>query len=392
VTVVATQGQARSISKERVSLLIARALHTTPDELDAGFRAANIDDLPALLDLRRRVIGSALVWNDAQYMRWRYLPENGALGLATCWVCTRGGELLGMIGTEALRLMAGESCHEVHATMDLMVQPELAGSGLGVWINQTVCERLGTVLAIGSNPNSKGVLARSFEALPDRRTYTHPLHFSHFMAKRMSSPLMARCASVLADLAMQWVRTGHFWLARFKVSVEPVTHMEQGSAVQVDIACLLQSARQAHRVEVLRDTATLSHRLLENPRTCCELWLARRSGRPVGLIATRIVPLDDSRYAVQVLDAVINGVHLRIALRALLAQIAGRAYRRGAEYVSWTLYDPSLEAEIKRLMFRMQPHPYETLSWVCPDAVFREAVLARAAWTLSDIHTDRDSA
>ncbi|MFV3573810.1 hypothetical protein ACNJJD_21435, partial [Mycobacterium tuberculosis] len=91
--------------------------------------------------------------------------------------------------------------------------PELAGSGLGVWVNQTVCERLGCVLAIGSNPNSKGVLARTFDALPDRRSYTHPLHFAHFMAKRLSPGPLAWLASHLADGAMVMLRSVRLWLA-----------------------------------------------------------------------------------------------------------------------------------------------------------------------------------
>ncbi|WP_422185217.1 hypothetical protein [Aquabacterium commune] len=380
------------ISREKTARLVSRALGVTPDVLDAGFRAATLADLPAVLALRRRVLGDALTWDDERYVRWRYLPEPGERGLATCWLCTRGHELLGMIGTEALCLQAGDLRRQVHAAMDLMVQPEWAGSGLGVWVNQTVCERLGCVLAIGSNPNSKGVLARTFEALPDRRTHTHPLHFAHFMAKRVPNGLLAGVAAGLADVAMVALRTGRLWSTGWRLSVTQVAQWAPGTPEHRDIETLLQAAQRSDRVEVDRDAATLAHRLLANPRTRCDVWLVRDGARAVGMMATRVVPIEGGRQAVQVLDAVIDPTHQRPALRALLARVTARAFRRGADYLTWTLYDPALEAELKPLMFRTMPHTYETMSWVCPDAAFREAVLARAGWSLSDIHTDRDSA
>jgi len=379
--------------RDKTARLVARALGTTPQLLDAGFRPATLADLPAVLALRRRVLGNDLAWDDALYVRWRYLPEAGERGLATCWLCTRGEELLGMIGTEALCLQAGDLRQQVHAAMDLMVQPELAGCGLGVWINQTVCERLGCVLAIGSNPNSKGVLARTFEALPDRRTHTHPLHFAHFMAKRLPHHgLLAGVAAGLADITMVVLRTGRLWFTGRRLSATRLTQWAAGTPEHRDMEALLRAARRPDRVEVDRDAAALAHRLLANPRTRCEVWLVREGGRPVGMMATRVVPIEGGRQAVQVLDAVIDPARLRPALRALLARVTARAFRGGADYLTWTLYDPALEAELKPLMFRTAPHPYETMSWVCPNGAFREAVLARAGWSLSDIHTDRDSA
>jgi len=388
----ASHVSAQPIAREKIARLVARGLGVTPQVLDAGFRPATPDDLPALLALRRRVLGEALTWDDARYVRWRYLPEPGERGLAVCWVCTRGDEVLGMIGTEALWLQAGAHRQQVHAAMDLMVLPELADSGLGVWINQTVCERLGCVLAIGSNPNSKGVLARTFAALPDRRTHTHPLHFAHFMAKRLRHGWVAAAAASLADVAMVVLRIGRLWSSGWRLSVVRLAPWVPGSVDQRDIDALLQSARRPERVEVDRDAASLAHRLFANPRTRCEVWLARDGTRAVGMLATRSVPIEDGRHAVQVLDAVFDPSCQRLVLRALLARVTARAFRSGADYLTWTLYDPTVEAELKPLMFRTAPHPYETMSWVCADAAFREAVLARSGWSLSDIHTDRDSA
>ena len=366
---------------EKTARLVARALGCTPDELAAGLRPARTDELPLVLGLRQKVIGTELHWDDEAYLRWRYQFGAAGEGLATCWVCTLGDRLLGMIGVEPLRLQAGEQACDAHVTMDIMVRPELDGMGLGVWINQAICERLGCVLAVGSNPNSRGVIARTFEPLPDRRSHAHPLNFGHFMAKRLSQGWLA---AQEASAAMVLFRVTTLWLASSTVQVGQV------DALGPEVEALLTRARRARRVEVVRSLTGLSRRLLLNPRSPAQIWLARLGGEVVGLMAVRRTQVDDQRHALQIMDVVLDRHHEDVALRALLARVAARGFREGAEYLSVTLYDPELEARFARLFFRHQPHPYETMAWSCPEGAFKDAVMARTAWSLMDIHTDRD--
>lgn len=369
---------------EKTARLVARALGCAPDELAEGLRPARADELPAVLALRCQVIGTGLNWDDEAYLRWRYQFGAQGEGLATCWVCIQGGRLLGMIGVEPVHLQAGEQACDAHVTMDIMVRPELEGLGLGVWINQAICERLGCVLAVGSNPNSRGVIARTFEPLPDRRSYTHPLHFGHFMAKRLSQGWLAALASRLASSGMVLFRLLTLWLASATVQV---SHEEELGS---DVASLLARAQRTRRVEVLRSVKKLSQRLLLNPRSPAQVWLARKGGEVVGLMAVRRTQVDGQRHALQIMDVVLDRRHEEVALRALLARVAASGLRDGAEYLNVTLYDPELEARFSRLFFKYQPHPYETMAWSCPKGGFKDAVLARTAWSLMDIHTDRD--
>lgn len=369
---------------EKTARLVARALGCTPQDLAAGLRPARADELPAVLGLRKQVIGDGLNWDDEAYLRWRYQFGTPGAGLATCWVCTQGDRLLGMIGVEPVHLQAGEQACDAHVTMDIMVRPELDGIGLGVWVNQAICERLGCVLAVGSNPNSRGVIARTFEPLPDRRSHAHPLNFGHFMAKRLSHGWLAALASWAATTAMVLFRLTTLWLASSTV------HVEQAQELGPEVASLLERAQRTRRVEVARSVKGLSQRLLHNPRSPAQVWLARRAGEVVGLMAVRRTQVDAGRHALQIMDVVLDRHHEDVVLRALLARVAARGFREGAEYLSVTLYDPELEARFSRLFFRHQPHPYETMAWSCPEGEFKEAVKARAAWSLMDIHTDRD--
>lgn len=369
---------------EKTARLVARALGCTPDELADGLRPARADELPAVLELRRQVIGAGLNWDDEAYLRWRYQFGAPGEGLATCWVCTQGNRLLGMIGVEPVHLQAGDQACDAQVTMDIMVRPELDGVGLGVWVNQAICERLGCVLAVGSNPNSRGVIARTFEPLPDRRSYTHPLNFGHFMAKRLSQGWLAALASRLASSGMVLFRLLTLWLASATV------HVSHAQELGPEVASLLARSQRGRRVEVARSVRGLSQRLLHNPRSPAEVWLARQGGEVLGLMAVRRTQVDDGRHALQIMDVVLDRHHEDLALRALLARVAAQGFRDGAEYLNVTLYDPELEARFSRLFFRHQPHPYETMAWSCPEGEFKEAVKSRAAWSLMDIHTDRD--
>jgi len=369
---------------EKTARLVARALGTTPQVLSEGLRPARTDELAEVMALRQQVIGAELTWDDEAYLRWRYQFGSSGQGLATCWVCTLGDRLLGMIGVEPVTLQAGDQSCEAQVTMDIMVRPELDGVGLGVWVNQAICERLGCVLAVGSNPNSRGVIARTFDALPDRRSYTHPLNFGHFMAKRLSQGWLATLASRLATSAMVLYRVAALWLVSPMVKVEPVV------ALGPEVDALLTRALRSHRVEVRRSSAGLARRLLRNPRSPAQVWLARWGGEVVGMMAVRRTELEPGRHALQIMDVILDRHHESVALKALLARVAARGFRDGAEYLSVTLYDPGLEARFSRLFFRHQPHPFETMAWTCPEGAFKEAVKARSAWSLMDIHTDRD--
>jgi hypothetical protein len=370
---------------DKTNRLVARLLGMTPDALMSALRLAQPDELEAVLALRREVLGDALTWDDRAYVAWRY-GLGGPSGFADCWVVVREGALLAMVGLEPVTLTAGGQVLHAHVSMDIMVRPSHAGSGLGVWINQALCARHACVLAVGSNPNSRSVIARTFEPLPNRRSWVHPLHFQPFLAKRLKVAVAAALLGTLADVAgVLWRALA--WRGRaWGVSVAPVR------SIGPEVEALFQRAQQAGRVEVMRDGRQWTRRVFDNPRSQCWVMEARRAGQVVGLVAARQAPGEEGRTTLQLLDLVLDPAHFRAASRALLAAVAAAGYAAGADYLTFTSYDAVLETLLASMPFKFQPHEFETMAWHCADAGFREAVGHSTGWTLTDLHTDRDSA
>jgi hypothetical protein len=383
-------GRARqTLSLDKTTRLVARALGMSAEALTEGLRPVTPGDLPAVMALRQQVLGSALSWDDRAYLRWRYAFDPAALHLAQCWILMRGDDLLAMIGLEPVDLRAQGRVQTAHVAMDIMVRPDLDGSGLGVWINQSVCARLGCLLAVGSNINSRSVIARTFETMPDRRSWHHPLRFGHFMRKRVGPGPLSGVLAGVADIAGVVWRKLTWGLPSSGIKVEPVSRLAP------DVAAWLESVgHDAHdgQVRVARSAERWAHRILANPRTRCSVWLAREAGRPVGLLATRLMPLDEGRCCVHVLDLVMDGPAASRSLRALMAAAASSGHAAGAAYLSISCYDAELEARLAGMQFVQQGNAFETMAWHCADEGFVAAVNASRGWSLMDLHTDRDSA
>jgi hypothetical protein len=156
------------------------------------------------------------------------------------------------------------------------------------------------------------------------------------------------------------------------------------------VANLLVRACRSDRVEVLRTIKGLTHRLLRNPCGPADIWLAWRGQQVIGLLAARSTAIEEGRHALQLMDVVLAPGVEQLALRALTARVTAHGFLYGAGYLTATLYDPMIEAALGRMFFRPQANAHETLAWHCADADFKQAVASSSAWSLCDIHTDRD--
>lgn len=374
------------LSLAQTSRLVARALGLTPAELMAGFRTATLDDLPRMLDLRARVLGQELDWDDQAYLLWRYRLGRAGQGGGDCWVLLRQSELIGMVGTQDMVLRCGAEASPALSLMDIMIQPTLEDAGLGAWLNLVLQERSDTTLAIGANPNSIGMVSRLFDTLPNRRSHIHPIRLGDFLGKRIPVPVLPGLAALLLEPLLRLGRAALLAPGTQGIQVRRMARFDHTLE-----ALDAQLARSASLVHCTRTAEQLNWRLLDNPRAPCEVWGAWSQGQLVGYIATRLTPLDDGeRQALVLVDTVVAPLPGgRPALRALLWQALAQASRDGAEYAVMTSYRHDVEQELKRVGFRQQPHPFETMSWICRDEHFKALAANRPDWTLSEIHTDR---
>ncbi|WP_230177662.1 hypothetical protein [Aquabacterium sp. CECT 9606] len=371
-------------SLAQTTRLVSRALGMSAEELTASVRHAVWSDLPAILALRTRVIGTDIDWDDQAYMAWRYRLGRPQAGGGECWVLVRDGALLGMVGTQDLVLQCGGQSCPALSLMDILIQPELESVGLGVWLNLFIQAQTTATLAIGANANSIGMVSRLFDTLPNRRSFVHPVKLGHFLRKRLPVPGLPQLMAMGLETMMRLGRALLLapWLPS-SIQIKPWARLDDA------LNALNAQLETNEVVHAERTPAQLNWRLLDNPRGASQVWGAWSKGRLVGYMATQLTPLDDGRQALTIVDLVVPLPIGRPALRALLWTALEEAWRHQVEYVTMTSYRQDVERELRRAGFRQQAHQFETLGWTCGDDGFKALVEARADWTLSEVHTDR---
>ena len=138
-----------------------------PEELIASFQPATSRHLPGIIDLRGKV--RSVPWDEASYLRWRYDFSGRSDARSRLMVVAHGDRVLGMMGAEAVRLARGGDRLDALSTMDILVDPDLGGAGLGAWLNTALFATSPVVFELGANPNSLGLIKRLFHMLPNRR-------------------------------------------------------------------------------------------------------------------------------------------------------------------------------------------------------------------------------
>jgi hypothetical protein len=366
---------------EKTSKLLARALRTTPDELVKSFRTATLDDLPQVLALRAQVLGADITWDDEAYLRWRYRLGRAQGGAGDGHVLVRGGELLGLIGTEDITLgWQGQTLAGVRV-MDTLVRPDCADIGLGVWMALVLQSRHPLVLAVGANANSIGLVKRLFEVLPNRRIWVHVISFDHLIGKHLPIPWLARHVGQLASLAMSLVRAWALLGGRQGIEVE---HTD-GLPPEAD--ALARAATDADRIEVIRSREQWAWRL-STPRSQFDIWCARRRGELLGMVITRRDTLEDQRQGWTVMDVVLDRRCQAAAAKALLWRVLDAARRQHIAHVSLPSCRGDLDSLLHSAAFIERPHAYKVMAWTCRNDALRAHAASGADWSFHEIHTD----
>lgn len=376
---------ARVPSYLKTTALVSRALSLQPEALAAGFVAATRADLAQIVELRRRVIGAALTWDDPRYLVWRYDLGAPGRGGGECWVVKRGDEVLGMLGSERIRVLHRGRAVDGLSVMDIAVRPEFDGVGLGVWMAMHLCERTECVLAIGSNENSRALVTRVFERLPDRRSYAHLFEFGPTFQRRWKVGVLAQVAAALAGAGMALWRAGTGLTRARSVRIEPLARFDAG------IEPLVNASRGGPEISVDRDERFQNWRLFENPRTVYTVWVAREGAELAGWIAVRPKASEDGKQVLVIEDMLVRADRRGAAvLTALLCHTFGHAKALGCERITVIACHPRNEQVLRRLGFFAHRADAETLSVRCRDAALTEAITAGVPWHLTGANTDRD--
>lgn len=372
-------------SFEKTSRLIARALGLTTAQLDAGFRPASRDDLAPVLALRKALLGANLRWDDAAYLTWRYHFGAEDAGRGECWVLAHPatGQVLGMVGSESFTVQHQGRAIDGMSVMDIAVLPEAEGFGLGVWMAMRMCRQVPCVLAVGSNPKSRGIVSQVFMRVPDRRCYALFLSVRSLARRRLPGAVAALAGAVDVGLkAWRWVRLP---AVRRGLSIRPVTRFD------ASLDALIERAHDPAEVSIQRSAAALNWRLFDIPRTRYTVQGAYgASGELLGYLAAQIVVSPGAGRILVIEDLVADRGQFREVQHSLLSNAIALALRERCERVSMIACHAPTEKNLRRTGFLRHGNDYETLSVACSDPALSQAIEAGTPLHLAGIHTDRD--
>ncbi len=376
--------KANTPSFAKTTTLVSRALGLRAAQLTESFRPATLADLPGVLELRRRVIGENLTWDDSRYLQWRYDFEGRPDGQGSCLVVAAGGKIHGLIGAERIRLAFGADTVDALSLMDIMVQPELDGSGLGIWLNMAVFEANPVVIEIGANPNSLGLINRLFHRLPDRKVYVAPLSFSRFLANRLHIPPVADLIALPANAAaMLWRAFSHRprpkrWyfhdITRFDASVER----------------LFESRWAPAEVMFVRSSSWLNWRLFRNPRAQYKVFGAWENGELVCYAAYQSTLRSDGLRTVSLVDWLVDERYGLDGFKALVRETVSRAWKEKADIVTVTPLHERSERSLLSLGFLGQSSEFNTVGVRCAEPSRWPLLYDGSTWFLTEVNTDRD--
>ena len=370
----------------KTTTLVARTLGLTPDELRASFQPARLCHLPGITDMRRRVIGSHLTWDDARYLRWRYDFEGHPDSHGCLMVVAYEDRVLGMIGAENVRLTCGDETLDALSLMDIMVDPDLDGAGLGVWLNMAIFARNPVVLETGANRNSIGLITRLFHRLPNRKQYIVPLTLRRYLTKRLRSRVAALALAVPADVALK------LWRAIAFRRIPPSWSLRDLMQFDDSVERLFTRRWTSAEITFERSSRYLNWRLFENPRAKYSVLAAFEASDMIAYAAYQIHNDAGGMKIVRIVDWLVDTRHGFAGFGLLAQEIIRRALAEKADLVSLSLLHARSERSLWRFGFFTGPSSeFTTVGVHCAEPAPWRALYDGSAWFLTKANTDLDS-
>jgi hypothetical protein len=373
---------------ERLSRPLARALGLDASRLPACLVAAGEDDLVEVLRVRRAVIGDEIRWDDAAYLRWRYVLDGaGPEGLEAgnrarrLWLFKRDAEVLGCLGAEPVDLATPRGIRPALRFMDLMAAPKVNGIGIGAWLNLMLLRATEVGISVGGSDQSIGMIGRLFRRLHDRKLWSIPVATAPFLADRWPSVRWPRLASRVLDAGL----AAHRRLVRAACGLR--IDLEEGAAPDPETERLAETMASAGMTLAMRSEAGWRWRFQEGPRATYRFLAARRGGRLAAALVVRqgaaVADLVDWVWDAGIPEALADRL-----LLALFSSATERAAARGVSRVRAMTYDPVGERVCRRLGMVRRPGRMAFAIRARDPSLERELVRARWFVTFGDSDGD----
>jgi hypothetical protein len=278
---------------ERISPYLAKSLGMPDEALAQSFAPATREDLDELVRFRLSLFEGDAPWDDKRYLDWRYNFDGTGTERNCMWVFRKESKIIGCLGIEVVNLHLSGTLIPACKAMDILVDPEFDGRGLGAWMNLYLMSIYPVIIVVGSNENSHSLLMRLFHQISHTRIFKLPVRSCQFLQKGLKSSLLSSVVSVPFDLLLsarrklQWGR------------VEKGISTRELSVIPPYIA-QLKSGRE-NQVSIQRSSEYLTWRFANNPRreftvigvfkgkdlvgiTICHLFLSESTQQPEATI------------------------------------------------------------------------------------------------------------
>lgn len=259
---------------------VARAFDLDEPQIVESFRPATESDLPQILALRQAVT-PGMWWDDAAFVKWRYLQRRMMDGTVPYWVFVKDRQVIAACGLESVTLAIDGEPTSATRTMDIMVHPHVDGRGLGAFMNLMLFRRFPIAIVTGCNATSRNLISRMFHHTTDLVFWKTVMASQPLVERVYNGPFSKRIANsvdfVLA--AARWSRN---------VVVPSGIHIRECSRFDESVTELSRRCERTGRVMVRRDAEYLNWRFFDNPRCSYRAYVAFKGDRLEGYVVTRL--------------------------------------------------------------------------------------------------------
>lgn len=230
---------------EKISPYLAKSLGMPDEALAQSFAPATREDLDELVRFRLSLFEGDAPWDDKRYLDWRYNFDGTGAERNCMWVFRKESKIIGCLGIENVNLHLPGTLIPACKAMDILVDPEFDGRGLGAWMNLYLMSIYPVIIVVGSNENSHSLLMRLFHQISHTRIFKLPVRSCQFLQKGLKSSLLSSVVSVPFDLLLsarrklQWGRLGKDVSTR-ELSVIP-PYIAQLKSGREDQTCIQRS-------------------------------------------------------------------------------------------------------------------------------------------------------